>query len=1182
MSFRRPTLLTGLNRWFSRALVCLALAGIAHGQRATLVGLVSDQKGGVVTGVNITLLNLDQGLKREASTNEDGYFTLPLLQPGRYLVTAQKDGFAVAEIKDVMLHVGDVRGLNIELQVAAAPVQVEVTSQPQQVETVSPSLAQVVTGDVIRNAPLNGRDVRDLAFLQPGVTPVDTDSNAPGSFNIAGNRSDSVTYLLDGGLNNDLIDNHAMFTPNPDTIAEYRILTSNYPAEYGRNSGGVITMATQSGSNKLHGSVFDFFRNDALNANSYFNKVTGLPRAVLKRNQFGGTLGGPLSISHVVNGTDRYFFFVGYQGQRQVQALSKHNVSVFTPAELNGDFSQTGRDLDGNPIPDPGVRCFLSGLPTPSLDPCVDQNNNPLIAHTFFQPDPALAAQAIIDPTRINSVARNYINAALIPSAPTGELSSQGHLSLDRDELTSKFDFDFNSKNKLAVTLGWDRVSQVTPFDFADVPGFPDSSEFHDYFATFSYTHIFSLNLLNDLRFTAARSSNIAENPAVKLPTPAQLGIGITPDLATGPTSLVFFDAGLQVGFSFLGPQKFADNTFGYSDTLSWIHGKHSFKFGGGLSAYQSNTFFAFNVDGQFLYFGQGGIGSQNSFADFLLGLPLQYTQSAAAPSNIRTKFYDGFVTDEWHVRKNLVLSLGLRYEYSTPKRDTMGRTFSIIPGQKSSVFVNAPLGMVFPGDAGAPEGVNFPDRNDWAPRIGFSWDPKGKGKSSLRGAFGVFYDILKAEDNLQFNGKPPFFASAGFAFAPLAGDPTAEVNYMTQPFVAAGAQNPFPSRPPPNNLDFAASGYLPIGASGLFVVDPHLRTPYTYQYHLTYQRELMHDAVFQASYVGASSHGLTALVDANPFVLGTFDRVLNLAPGNSTCTGADPSSCSFANIYEFTNATTSSYNGMLLDLDKQLSGDGPFGKSYFSLAYTYSHDIDSSSGFRNRNSVLPSYHPGLFRASADMDVRHRIVFSGGWELPFDRAWQGGPKRLTQGWHVFPIVSWRTGFPLDVFANLPSAFDYTSPGPSGAGDPGLVHANLVGPVRTFDPHHIQTLGGATGNFWFDPTSFSNQQCFDSSCQPGPTAFPDDSQAVADPTVRTYGTLPRNYFRGPGQVNLDLAFSKSTRIAERLQVEFRGDFFNLLNHAEFFDPNTNINDPNFGKVQFTYQPRIIQLSLRFSF
>jgi hypothetical protein len=1111
-----------------------------------LSGSVSDQNSSLVAGVKITLLNVDQGLKRETSTNESGYFTIPLLLPGDYVITAQKEGFAVSEITEVLLHVGDVRGIKIRLQVSAAPVEIQVSASNESVETVNTSLGQVVTSDVVRNAPLNGRDIRDLALLQAGVTPVDQDFTGPGTFSINGNRADSVNYLLDGGLNNDLIDNRAVYVPNPDTVAEFRIITSNYPAEYGRNSGGVITVATQSGTNRLHGTAFDFLRNDFLEANSYFNKQNGLPRNDLKRNQFGGTLGGPLTIPHLIQGKDRYFFFVGYQGERITEDLTEHNVEVFTPAELNGDFSQAGPGGS----PDPGVAAFLQSNP-------------------FFQPNPALAQQAIIAPSSINSVSQNYINAKLIPTSPTGLLSSQQPATSNRDELTTKFDFDLSAKDKLGFTLGGDRTHEVTPFDYANVPGFPHYSDFHDYFLNFAYTRIFSPNLLNELKATAVRTSDNAENPAVNLPKPADLGIGITPDLPTGPTNLIF-DTGLSLGFSTIGPQRIADNTFSYSDTLTWSRGKHSFKFGGGISAYQNNTFFAFVDNGQFVFLGTNGLFSGNSFADFLLGLPLQYTQNSAAPSNIRSKFTYGFAQDEWRVRKNLVLSVGLRYEYSTPKSDTMGRTFSIIRGEHSVKFPNAPPGMVFPGDPGAPSGVNYPDRNDWAPRVGFAWDPHGNGKTSLRGAFGVFYDILKAEDNLQFNGKPPYFASAGFGFAPLPGNPTSEVNYLTQPFVAAGVPNPFPSQPPPSNLDFATAGYLPIGSSGsIFVVDPHLRTPYTYQYHLTLQQELAENTIFQVSYVGSASRKLTALTDVNPFVLGTFDRVLNLTPPNSTC-GAGQTFLCYASLNEFRNTSSASYNSLLATLQRQFSGSGVFGHSYFTLAYTYSHNIDNASGFRNRNTVVPYYEPSLFRASSDTDIRQRIVFSGGWEVPFDKAWENGTKKLTQGWNLFPIVSWHTGVPLDVFANLPSAFDFNSPGPSAAGDAGLVRANLVKPVQTFDPRSQRTIAGNTGNFWFDPTSFSN------------TNFPTDAQAVAAPELRTYGSLGRNYLRGPGGVNIDMAFSKTTPIREHLRMEVRADFFNLLNHAEFSNPDTNISSPTFGRLLYTYSPRVIQLALRLSF
>lgn len=1107
--------------------ILILLPSLTNAQRAEITGTVVDQNGAAVTGVQVVLLNVDQGLKREAVTGDEGYFAAPFLQPGHYVVTAQKSGFAVAEISNLDLHVGDVRSLQIQLQVGGERVLIHVNGQSQQVETVSPALGEVVTGDVIRNAPLDGRNVLQLALLQPGVTPTDPDDSG-GRFNVTGNRSDSVTYLLDGGTNNDLMNNLVVFNPNPDTIAEFRILTSNYTAEFGRNAGGIVSVLTRSGTNNLHGSLFEFLRNDALNANSYFNNKDGLPREVLKRNQFGGTLGGPITFPHWVNGKDRFFFFVSYQGQRQVRTLSINDVDTFTPAELAGDFSKSGRDSNSNPVPDPGVAAFLQ-------------------THPYFAQN---ASQGIIDPARINGVARNYIATGLIPSSPSGLVSSQERSRDRRDELTTKLDFEVTPKDKLSTTIGFGHDHQIRPFEAANVPGFPDALDLHSWFFDSSYTHILTRNLLNELRVAVQRQSNDTERPAASLPTPAMLGIGITPDLATGPPNLVF-DTGLSLGFSVLGPQRLADTTSSFSDTLTWNHGQHNWKIGAGISPFENNSYYAFTVDGEFFFAGQNGAGTGNAFADFLLGIPTNFFQSAAARSSVRSKFLYAFGQDEWHVQRNLVLTLGVRYEYSTPKSDTQGRTFSVIPGRQSSVFPGAPPGMLFPGDAGAPRGVNFPDKSNWAPRLGFAWDPRGDGKTSLRGGFGMFYDLLKGEDNLQFNGQPPYYSSVGLDFSPVPDGFSSQINYMSQPFAATGATNPFPSRQPPANINFANAGFLPIGSSGsVFIVDPHLRTPYIYQYDLSLQRELGRNTVAEVDYVGSSSHGLTALVDINPFILGTNTRVLNVGPGTSACA---PVLC-YAALPEFRNETNGSYNGLQASVTKQFSNTAAFGRSYFTFGYNYSHNIDNASGFQNRNFAVPYYRPNLFRSSSDMDLRHRVVLSGGWELPFDRLWQQAPVRATRGWNLFPILSWQSGFPIDIFA-FPGFFDFTVPGPSGAGDPALVRANLVAPVQMLDPHQ-------GNNYWFSPASFSN-----SSFAPG-----------------SYGTLPRNLLRGPGRFNLDLALSKATPIlGERMKLELRADFFNLFNSVEFMNPNTNIAEARvFGRITSTYAPRVVQLAARFSF
>lgn len=1120
---------------------------LGQSARARIIGTVTDPQGAVVPGAEVTVTNVATGIKNKATTDQEGHYQALELPIGDYRVKVERQGFKTTETAKYNLEINQVLRIDVRLPIGANTETVEVTGEAALVETVNPTLGASVTGEAILDLPLNGRNVLDLAGLQPGVTPHNPDDTSAGTFNIAGGRSDSVTFLLDGGVNNNLLSNGVVYNPDPDTVQEFRILTSNYTAEYGRNAGGVISVVTKSGTNQIHGSVFEFNRNDTFAANSYFNNKNDLPKNNLNRNQYGFTLGGPFQ-------KNKLFWFVSYQGQKQ-DAGETNQVSTFSPAMLNGDFSAAGTDAThpNGGVPNALVANFLL--------------NNP-----FYQPNPSLAAQAIIDPSRIDPVAQKYIAAHLIPTAgnlscnlldpadPTsgecaGTLVSQASRPTNFNEFTAKMDFDPTDNDRFSATVGGRRLIDIRPFQTG--PGFPASFATHSYFSGLTYTHTFSPLVLNEFHFTLQRNVNKQAVPAVGAPTPAELGVGVTPDQSTGPTRLGF-SSGLLVGFSSQGPTALVDNTFGFSDTVSWSKGKHNWKFGAAYLPYQNNTLFDFFVDGQFDI--DNFNGAFNQYANLLLGLPEDYFQFPSAPSNIRQKSTFGFAQDEWHLRDSLTLTLGIRYEYSSPKSDTQGRSFTIVPGAQSTRFTGAPVSLLFPGDAGAPRGANFPDKNDWAPRFGFAWAPHRSTSTSLRGGVGMFYDVLKGEDNLQFNGQAPFFGFTNPVFtdcpnAVNSGDPncvTANPGFMTDPFASTGTVNPFPSKPPTQNLDFAAAGFTPFGGGGVFFVNPHLRTPYVWQYNLTVEHELIKNLALEAGYVGSQGRKLTTLVDANPFDPATLatspHRILNEI--------GTVDNARFSFLDEFENAVNSNYNAFEAKLQKKSSTTRYLGMSTFTLSYTYAHSIDNSSGFRNRTSQIPFFDRNAFRTSSDFDIRHQIAFSGGWELPFAEAWSSGPKRLTQGWGLNPIVTWRTGYPLDVFSNFSTR--RTQPGPSGAGDSGIVYANLIGPITYFNPS-VPTPG-STGNNFFDGSVFTTTGLTGCGC---------------------YGS-GRATLRGPDNVNMNLAVVKKTAITEHRDLELRAEFFNVFNHAEFDNPDTNIDSTTFGQVITTQPARILQFGARFSF
>jgi hypothetical protein len=1152
---------------WSAILVAILLlpAGRAFSQGANgrVIGTVTDPGGAIVPGAKVTVTNTGTGVHFDTTTRPDGTYQALELPIGNYSVTVQQEGFGTAVTQPLELQINQTLRIDISLALGKLSQTVSVESQATQVETVNPTVGGTVVGQAVQELPLNGRDTITLAATLPGIsgTPSGTGQAAGTGFSIAGGRYDEISFLLDGANNNSVTSNGSTYNPNPDMVAEFRILMNNYTAEYGRSAGGIVSVVTKSGTNQPHGSLFEYLRNQDLNANDFFANLTGAQVPVLKRNQFGGTLGGPIVVPKVVNGKDRYFFFFGYQSQRQISTSIGSLTPTYTPAELGGDFSHAV-----NGAPDPAVVAFLQANP-------------------YYQGNPALAGRAIIDPSKLDPVFLKYAQANLIPTSPTGVFLPQLNIPNNTDEFTGKFDMLPTPTDHISLLLGYTQnpyqASLGGGFTGGANVGFPSLNRLSSNILNLTYTKNITPSLLNEARASLNRFWQQLNTPAATQPHPNALGVGINSDAPDGPP-IINLTGGPNLGFNGNEGVK-ADNTYSYADTLTWIKGRHTFRGGVSFAAAQENSRYSFDINGGFVFYGPFTlVGSGNALADFAFGLPDEYYQYPSAVNNMRQKQFATFFQDEWKVTPHLLLTLGVRYDYSTPQADILGRSYSLIPGEQSQRFAAAPVGAVFPGDPGAPSGLYFPDKTNFSPRLGFAWDPFGNAKTSIRGGFGMFYSVLNGWDMDENNGVAPYYAGVDFGmngYNGLGGAVTSAPQFLESPYGSNGLVDPFPSHQTLSSKDpnlFQELGAIPFGQSQ-WIANPHLKTPYVYQYNLTVQQQLAKDLVLEVGYVGSISHRTIALEDANPMILGSNVRILNAALYpyyNSPSLGLTDNGFSSVNHY-ITNDGFATYNGLLASLNKRFGDWHGIGSTFFTVAYTWSHNIDNSTGNVNAASGgVPYYDHDALKGNSQYDQRQRFTISGGWELPFTKLWSTAPKAVTGGWTLYPIFSAYNGQPFDISASLPSNSPVNNiAGPSGAGDPYLARAQLATPtVQLYSVGSTQVVNGQAGLYYFNPNDLTV-----------PSQWRHASY-IPTPDQRNYG-MPRGSIPGIGVVNLDLAIVKRTLFFhEKLNTEIRAEAFNALNHPEFMNPSATINSSLFGQITqtLTQTGRVGQVALRLTF
>ncbi len=1079
---------------FISAIGLLVLAPIvlnAQITTTTLFGTVTDKTGAMVAGADVTATNTGTNFVRSTKANEQGEFRIEFLPIGNYSVAINVAGFKKFLQKGVTLEVGQAVRVDASLDVGSTGEVIEVTSATPIVNTSSPELGRTVENEEIADLPLVNRNLYTLLDLTPGVQRNDNTIvlGYPEQRTLINGGVDggagSVNYYLDGGVSMTGLRNTGNIPPNPDAVQEFRVQTNSYSAEYGRFASGVINVLTKSGTNQFHGSAFEFLRNNILNANNWGNTFATPP---LHRNQFGATLGGPIV-------KDKTFFFASYGGLRQNTSTFLNGAIVPSALERLGDFSQSAV----KPI-NPVTHVAYPG-------------------NVITSPDP---------------VALKIINQ-FIPQANLPGNKWQGFVPspLNTDEFLGKIDHTFNENRRLTVSYFETSGTNTVVAGTGNLPWSQQEFDWRQHEANVSDTWSISPNKINQIWLTYTR--NFGGRLNVPQTTLASLGslqtIQGTPALpqigVTGFFNLTQAIAGPVAGTNFYSAR----------DTFSYNHGRNAFKFGGELSLDKDIQQTLLNNYGAFTF---NGVVSKNALADFEIGLPSSLSQDAPVIGYTNTWYTAVFAQDDFRIHPRLTLNLGLRWDIQTPPTDAQDKESTFVPGAQSTVRPTAPLGILFPGDAGFTRGIVSVPWSHISPRFGLAWDPFGDGKTAIRAGAGVFYGSVSGNQWNTTSNFEPFAIRLTFGNNNSATKTNGAT--LSNPYRNLTGGDPFPY-----NGQFVSGG-------SIFGPSPNFHWPYTYQLNFSVQRQITNSLGVTAAYVGSLSHNLPFAVDLNyPTSVGaTTANVQARRPFNN------PSRTdNFGAVLSMQSGQTASYNGLQISATQRMSHH-----LSFNAFYIYSKTFDSVQLQNSTTQALVQNFAniGQDRGPADTDMRHQVVLSMIWQPDYYNGENSMVRHIVNGWSVSPILKLHSGFPFTVLNGADANLDGNN----------TDRARLVGNVNSgncLNPDGTPGSPVGTAGCWFNNTTLVRN---------APT-----NGAPVD------GNTPRNFLNQAAYKDLDLAISRTFKVREHLNLQFRAEALNVLNIVSLNAPNaTAPASPtlpgNFGQVTSAQIMRQMQLGLRLVF